>query len=151
MVEDKYYKISEEELKDLVRTVGDDVGWPILKDFLKDKTPLPEPSKDNKQVVIDELKANRDSYVINDNMKIVDPIILEEQFETIATNLLSKLLPQQNPTEISETTLNYIKDIILPNVIKMRKMHNDYPMEFKYWNTICTDLETLYKGDKDGR
>jgi hypothetical protein len=33
------------------------------------------------------LKANRDSYVINDDMKITDPIILEEKFPDIVSQI----------------------------------------------------------------
>ena len=34
--------------------------------------------------IVKVLESNRDSYVINDDMKIVDPIILEEKFKDIA-------------------------------------------------------------------
>ncbi len=60
----KYYKVSEEELYNLISSICQNRCYISRKygakfnctAFLKSKTPLPEPSKDNKQIVIDELK-----------------------------------------------------------------------------------------------
>jgi len=40
--------------------------------------------------IIEVLMANRDSYIINDDMKIADPIVLEENFEQIASEILGE-------------------------------------------------------------
>jgi len=50
-------------------------------------------------------------------------------------------------SRISYATKQYLKKSVLPEVIKMRKLYNDYPMEFKYWNIITTEIEALCKGD----
>ncbi len=50
-----------------------------------------------KEIVV-ILRANRDSYVINDDMKIIDPIILEENFEGIAK--LINAIPCQKCKEL---------------------------------------------------
>jgi hypothetical protein len=39
-MKEKQWLVSESELKKLIRNVGDDIGWVILKDFLKDKQPV---------------------------------------------------------------------------------------------------------------
>jgi cobalamin biosynthesis Co2+ chelatase CbiK len=41
----------------------------------------------NEKKIIKILKANRDSYILNDDMKVVDPVILEERFELIAQSI----------------------------------------------------------------
>jgi K+/H+ antiporter YhaU regulatory subunit KhtT len=67
------------------------------------------------------LKANRDSYIINDNMKIVDPIILEERFESIAQSIhkiYQKQIEEKNLSLMGknlglETQIGFLKEEII--------------------------------------
>ena len=44
-----------------------------------------------KDTIVEVLKANRDSYTINDDMRVTDPIVLEEDFEKVADQILDSL------------------------------------------------------------
>ncbi len=113
MVEDKYYKISEIDKQNLywIMNCAKEPREELCKwlEDLESKTPLPEPSKDNKQVVIDAL----DKWFNPTNGNKLDIDIAKERHKRIATNLLSKFeyaTPEKMREILDKAIDNLLKD-----------------------------------------
>jgi hypothetical protein len=77
-MKEKQWLVSESELKQLIRNVGDDIGWVILKDFLKDKQPVSTLDRDRVIERFNKFLMRNNFHPYSKEMNCVRDFLIEE-------------------------------------------------------------------------